>query len=161
MTALAPQPLIPSGAQPRRAPLRCLRERAVQTLAFEAGGLVLASPLYAAVFGVSLDDSFKLLAVLAVVCMIWCPLHNAAFDWLESRLAGRTASDRPHRWRVVHALSHEASGVVVTLPLIMVLGGLSFVEALLADIGLFLFYAGYAYVFHLGYDRLRPVVPVR
>src|SRR4051812_45148242 len=91
------------------APLRCLRERMLQTSAFEAGGLLVAAPLYAAVFGAALEESVVLLGVLAVACLIWCPLHNTAFDWLESRVARRAASERPNRWRAVHALSHEAS----------------------------------------------------
>ena len=41
----------------------------------------------------------------------------------------------------------------------MSLGGLGFAEAISADVGLTLFYAGYAYVFHLGFDSLRPVAP--
>ena len=60
----------------RRAPLRCVRERILQTVAFEAGGLVVASPLYAVVFGASLDELVVLLGALAAACLIWCPLHN-------------------------------------------------------------------------------------
>ena len=36
-------------------------------------------------------------------------------------------------------------------------GGLSLQAALLAELGLTLLYAAYAYAFHLVYDRLRPV----
>jgi uncharacterized membrane protein len=161
MQPVAPYPSIPLCPPGQGAPLRCPRERILQAVAFEAGGLVIAAPIYAAVFGASLDDSVVLLAALAVACLIWCPLHNVAFDWLEARLGGRTASDRPHRWRAVHALSHEASVVVVTLPLLMSLGGLGFIETLSAELGLTLFYAGYAYLFHLAFDSLRPVAPVR
>jgi uncharacterized membrane protein len=161
MKGFAAQPLLPFPSTSHGVPMRCLRERVVQSVAFEAGGLVLAAPLYAAVFGASYGESVTLLAAIAVVCMIWCPFHNFAFDWLEARLAGRTASDRPHHWRVVHALSDEASSVVVSLPLLMSFGGLGFAEALLAEVGLSLFYAGYAYLFYLAFDRLRPVVTVR
>jgi uncharacterized membrane protein len=31
--------------------------------------------------------------------------------------------------------------------------------ALVVDLGLTVVYAGYAYAFHLAYDRLRPVAP--
>jgi uncharacterized membrane protein len=140
-------------------PLRCLRERILQTVTFEAGGLVLATPLYAAVFGAPLDESVALLGALAVACLLWCPLHNTAFDWLEARVKGRSASNRPHVWRVVHALSHEMSVAVVTLPLLMSLGGLDLASAFSAELGLTLFYTGYAYLFHLAFDSLRPVEP--
>ncbi len=47
----------------------------------------------------------------------------------------------------------------MTVPILMTFGGLGFVEALLADIGLSGVYALYAYAFHCFYDRLRPIKP--
>jgi uncharacterized membrane protein len=47
--------------------------------------------------------------------------------------------------------------VIVTWPVIVALTDLSWAAALLADIGLTLAYAAWAYVFHHGYDRWRPV----
>lgn len=139
--------------------LRSPRERVIQTLAYEVGGLCLSVPLIALFGGGTTGEAFKLMLALSVAVMIWSPIHNTVFDWLDFRLSGRLASDRPHRWRLVHAASHEATTVLVTLPILMVLGGLSFWAALLADLGLTLLYAAYAYVFHLVYDRLRPVQP--
>jgi uncharacterized membrane protein len=46
---------------------------------------------------------------------------------------------------------------VVTLPIMLWLGGFSLREALLATAGLTAVYTAYAYAFHLVYDRLRPV----
>lgn len=47
--------------------------------------------------------------------------------------------------------------MIVTWPVIVALTDLSWAAALLADIGLTLAYAAWAYVFHHGYDRWRPV----
>ncbi len=85
--------------------LRSARERACQTLAYEIGGLAIAAPLYSLIFGSGPGEGFALVAALAVAVMIWSPIHNTAFDWVEWRIAHRVASDRPHRWRVVHAIS--------------------------------------------------------
>lgn len=137
--------------------MRSLRERAIQTVCFEIGGLALAAPLYHAAFGESAAGSAGLIAAIALLVAVWSPLHNALFDLAELRLAGRVASDRPHGLRVVHALSHETTSMLVTLPAIMGLGGHGFWEAVAVDLGLSAFYAGYAYVFHIVYDRLRPV----
>jgi uncharacterized membrane protein len=93
--------------------------------------------------------------------LVWSPIHNTLFDWADYRLSGRLASDRPQRWRVVHAISHEATTLVVTLPILMGLGGLTFWTALVVDMGLTFLYTAYAYVFHNLYDRLRPVRPHR
>ncbi len=89
--------------------------------------------------------------------MVWSPIHNTLFDWADGRLSGRLASDRLHRWRVVHAASHEVTSMLVTLPLIVAMTGLGIKEALALDVGLTLFYAAYAYVFHLVFDLVRPM----
>jgi len=148
-------------AKPGQGGLRSARERLIQTLAFEAGGLLLVAPLYALATGSGAGESLGLIAALALVVMAWSALYNTAFDVAERRLTGRVASDRPPRWRLVHAVGHEATALVVTWPVIVALTGLSWGEALLADIALTIVYAAYAYGFHRGYDRLRPVATTR
>ncbi len=137
--------------------LRSPRERAFQTICFEAGGLIVAAPLYALVTGSTGDESLAVVLALSAAVMLWSPLHNTAWDWVEFRRTGRVASDRPQAQRVLHALSHEVTSLVVTLPLLMWMGGHDMRTALLLDLGLTVFYAGYAYVFHIVYDRLRPL----
>ena len=137
--------------------LRSARERLIQTLAYEAGGLLLSVPLVALVGGGTAAEAFALMLTLSIAVMLWSPLHNTLFDWADLRLSGRVASDRPQRWRLVHAASHEATTVVVTLPILMWLGDMGFWAALVTDLGLTLLYTAYAYHFHLLYDRLRPV----
>lgn len=141
--------------------LRSLSERIFQTIAFEAGGVVLAAPVYALIFGASAAESLAFIAVLSVAVMIWSPLHNTVFDVLDWRLNQRLASDRPHGLRLVHAFSHEVTTLIVTLPIVMVWTRLGLWQALLLDLGLSAFYAAYAYLFHLAYDRLRPVQVTR
>jgi uncharacterized membrane protein len=138
--------------------LRSTRERCLQTLLYEAGGLVVVLPLYAVITGHTVADSLLLLVAVSIACMTWAAVHNTMFDSVECRLTARVASDRPQRWRLVHAFSHEVSSIVVTNPVIMLVAGVGFWEALLIDIGLTLAYTVYAYFFHLGFDALRPVV---
>ena len=137
--------------------LRSLRERVIQTLSFEVTGVVLVSPLYAALAGARVADGVALIALLSIVILVWSPLHNYIFDLCELKFANRVASDRPHRVRVFHALSHEVSAVMITCPLMMYVAGHNLLQALSFNLGLTLFYAGYAYVFHIAYDRLGPV----
>jgi uncharacterized membrane protein len=137
--------------------LRSWRERVYQTLAYEFFGLVLIAPLVSAMLGLTGGESVWLLVWVALGCMVWSPIHNTVFDWAEWRLARRMASDRPQGWRMVHAISHEATSVVVTTPLIMLISGLSLLDALALDLGLTVAYTAYAYLFHMGYDWLRPV----
>lgn len=139
--------------------LRSARERAIQTLCYELGGFLLVSPFYSLAVGASIAESATLMVALSAAMFLWTPLHNTAFDWAEIRLARRSASDRPHGWRVVHAFSHEGGSALVTVPIVMYLGGFGFWAALAVDFGLTVAYVGYAYFFHLGFDRLRPVTP--
>ena len=85
-------------------PLRNARERVLQTLLFEATGLLLVTPLVASVTGAQAGESLRLLAALSVAVMLWAAIYNSVFDRVEARLAGRVASARPHRLRMLHAV---------------------------------------------------------
>ncbi len=137
--------------------LRSWRERAVQALVFEAGGLLIATPVYAFISGKSSWSSAGLLAAVAVAAAFGAALHNAVFDGLDLHLTGRPASDRPHLLRLLHAFTHELGSIVVTLPVIVWVGGHGLAEALALDLGLSALYAVYAYGFYWAYDQLRPV----
>lgn len=137
--------------------LRSARERVIQTIFFELGGLVLATPLYVLMTGGGSGEGALLLAMLTLAVMIWSPLHNAVFDWVDLELTGRAASERPQGLRVAHAISHELSAVMVTLPILLGFGGMTLWGALATNLGLTVLYTVYAYGFHLVYDRVRPV----
>lgn len=136
---------------------RSFIDRLVQSLAFEAGGLLLAVPLYQAAFGRNESEGLVLMLAISFAVLLWNPLHNRIFDGIEQRLTGRHAAQRPHALRVLHAVTHELSPIVITLPLIMVLGHHSLAEALTLNVGLTVLYVAYAYVFYLISDRLFPV----
>lgn len=137
--------------------LRSARERMLQTLAFEAGGLLLVAPLFALATGHGSGESFALVAAVSVAVMLWAALYNTVFDVVEHRLTGRVASDRPHGLRTLHALGLEASAALVTTPLIWALTDLGWWQALAVDLALGAAYAAWGYAFHWGWDRLRPV----
>ncbi len=57
--------------------LRTPRERAIQTLCYEAGGFLAATPLYALFAGSGSAQSALLILSLSLAVMIWSPLHNS------------------------------------------------------------------------------------
>jgi len=150
MTATSP------AARPYGA-IRSRRERLIQTLWFEALGIVIVSPLFAHFAGPSLGQSIVVLTALSVTMMCWSALYNTAFDLIEVRCAGRVASDRPHGLRVLHTIGNEVTALILTWPMMVALTPLAWLQALAAEIGLTLAYALYGYLFHLGFDHLRPV----
>ncbi len=137
--------------------IRTTRERIIQTLAYEAGGLAVITPLYGLATGHTTGDAIVLLAAVSITCMAWAAAHNTLFDFIEAHFTGRVASDRPHGMRAIHAFSHETSSILVSTPVIMMIGEYGLWDALLIDIGLTIAYTCYAYFFHMGFDVLRPV----
>jgi uncharacterized membrane protein len=137
--------------------LRSPRERIFQAVLFEAGGFVLTYPLYLLYAGHGAGEGAMVVLSLAAAVMLWSPVHNTIFDVVDLRLTGRVASDRPHGLRIVHAISHELTSIIVTAPLLMWLGGHGLAEAVALDLAFTAAYAVWAYVFNLYYDRWRPV----
>ncbi|MDA5094827.1 PACE efflux transporter [Aliiroseovarius sp. KMU-50] len=137
--------------------LRSRKERIVQTISFELGGLMIAAPLYASIFNTSSGHSLSLLLCISAVVLAWAPLHNTFFDKFDLYVFHRLASDRPHRWRVLHAISLELSSITLTFPVVMLISGHGAWGALAVNVGLTLFYTAYGYLFHLMFDKVRPV----
>lgn len=140
-------------------PLRSLLDRARQVALFELGGLILITPPFVWASGVPVVDSLLLMAVMAGMAAAWNAAYNTSFDWIEGRLTGRTADHRPWPLRIAHAIGFEGGLLLMTLPVIVVMTGMDWLTALLADVGLALAYMVYAFIFNLGYDRLFPIVP--
>lgn len=137
--------------------LRSLLDRVRQVILFEIGGLVLITPPFAWVSGVPASESVGLLAIIALLAALWNAVYNTTFDWMEGRLTGRTADLRPYPWRVVHAAGFEGGLVLMSLPIVMWWTGMSWLEALIADVALALAYVAYAFVFNIVYDRMFPI----
>ena len=137
--------------------LRSPLDRVRQVLLFEIGGLLLITPPFIWASGVSAMDSLGLLAVIALIAALWNAGYNTSFDWVEGRMTGRTADRRPYLMRMAHAVGFEGGLILISLPIIMAWTGMSWIEALLADIALALAYVVYAFFFNLGYDRVFPI----
>jgi uncharacterized membrane protein len=136
---------------------RNTRERLVQGAGYELGGFLVAAPACAALTGNAVGSSMLLVIVLTLATVLWAPLFNTAFDRAEWKLTGRVASDRCIRMRLVHAFALEASDTVISVPILMALGGLDLTQALIADLGLLGVYMAYTYAYHTFFDWARPV----
>ena len=140
--------------------LRSLPDRIRQIALFELGGLLLITPPFMWLSGVTLRDSIGMLASIAVIAALWNGTYNTCFDWIEGRLTGRTADRRPFLLRCLHALGFELGLLAMSLPVVMAWTGMGWLEALLTDLGLAVAYTLYALLFNLGYDRAFPIDPV-
>lgn len=92
-----------------------------------------------------------LLAVsTSVIAWLWNMAFNAVFEAWEARQTDRT---RTARRRLAHALGFEGGLVAMTVPLIAWWLQMSWWEALLADLGLLVFFLGYTLVFNWVFDH--------
>lgn len=139
--------------------LRTFKERVIQTGSFEMIGIAFVSPVYAYLTGASMVHGFAMIAMLSIVIMIWCPIFNTIFDLIERDKTARLACKRPQSVRILHATLHEVTAVMITCPLLMMVGGHSLGSALALNVGLTLTYTVYTYLFHIIYDRVRPIKP--
>lgn len=137
--------------------LRTPLDRCRQVALFEIGGLLLITPPFVWLSGVPAKTSFGLLALIALIAACWNAIYNTSFDWVEGRLTGRTADQRPPLLRVGHAFGFEFGLLVIALPIVMAWTGMDWLEALIADIALAVAYVAYAFVFNLAYDRCFPI----
>lgn len=137
--------------------VRTMSELQVQSVAYQIGSLIVVTPVCALLTGETACGTWFLVIALMIATMLWAQLHNAVFDRIEWALCRRLASDRPAGLRLVHAISCEFSDTIVTLPVILILTGLPWQQALLADVTLTLVGVAYSFVFHRVYDRVRPV----
>ncbi|WP_170562134.1 chlorhexidine efflux transporter [Ruegeria atlantica] len=103
--------------------LRTFKERIIQTGSFELIGIAFVSPVYAYLTGASMVHGFAMITMLSIVIMIWCPIFNTIFDLIERDKTARLACKRPQSVRVFHATLHEVTAVMITCPLLMMVGG--------------------------------------
>lgn len=71
--------------------LRSFHERSIQTFAFEAGGILLASPLCVLLFGLSGQDGMAAVVAMSVAALACTLLHSTGFDMAVLRLTARRA----------------------------------------------------------------------
>ncbi|WP_192036059.1 PACE efflux transporter [Halomonas sp. YLGW01] len=128
--------------------MRSVRERLAQSALFEAGGLLLVTPLANLISGHGMGKLGALGVALATVAMGWNLVWNRLFDhWVPSRR-------RSFLERLAQALGFEAGLVVLTLPGVAWWLEIGLLEALWLDIGFVLFFLAYGLIFNTLFDRV-------
>lgn len=141
-----------------RIPLRTWRDRLRQVALFEVIGLLLVTPIFSYFSGRALMDSAALMVLLSLLAAIWNAVYGVSIDWVQARWFGVRADQRSVSARALHAVCFEGGLLLLTLPVIALWTGMRWWDALLADLGLTLAYAVYAFVFNLAYDRHFPIM---
>lgn len=127
------------------------RERVLHAVGFEVMALLICAPVAAWVLDRPIFQVGVLSLLLSSVAMLWNVIYNSVFDWLwpVSRVV-RTL------WvRIAHALGFEGGFIIIGLPLAAWMLNITLWQALVVEIGFFLFFLPYTVAYNWLYDLLR------
>ncbi|AYH46968.1 Na(+)-translocating NADH-quinone reductase subunit E [Dickeya fangzhongdai] len=130
---------------------KTLRERMAHAVGFEVMALLICAPIGAWVLGRSILQVGALSIMLSSVAMVWNVAYNSLFDrlWPVSRI-------RRGLWvRMGHALGFEGGFILIGLPLAAWMLDITLWQALMVEIGFFLFFLPYTMAYNWLYDLLR------
>lgn len=130
---------------------RSLYERILQVLLFEGLAISIFSSVLSWIVDKPLGDATVLTVAISVIAMVWGFAFNSFFGILISY----TSNDVQKWKRVIHALGFETGLVLIAIPLSAWWLQMTFVEALLMDLGLLLVFLPYTFCFYWAYDLLR------
>lgn len=130
---------------------RSFLERIGHAVGFEVIALVICAPIAAWLLDRPLGHVGLLAILLSTTAMGWNVIYNLGFDrfWPVARVP------RTLGVRALHALGFEGGLVLIGVPLAAWLLNISLLEAFMLDIGFFLFFLPYAFVYNWAYDGLR------
>ena len=134
-----------------RSAMKPLTRRVVQALLYEAIAVAIVAPVLSWVFDTPPLSALALTLATSAVALAWNFVYNSLFERWESRQAvrGRSAVRR-----LAHSLGFEIGLVVLLVPLIAWWLDVTLLQALVADIGLMVFFFVYTMVFTWGFDRV-------
>lgn len=136
--------------------MRTQSDRLRHTLMFEIIGLITCTPLAAWLLERDMAAIGTMSVTITLTAMACNYVFNLVFDHALVML-NRPVAVRPPWMRALHAFLFEASLLVITVPMVAWWLDMTFLEALIADIGFAVFFLVYAYVFNLTYDRVFPM----
>ena len=92
--------------------------------------------------------------VASLIATGWNFVFNLSFD--RAMLRWRGSIIKTHRIRILHALLFEAGLLVILLPFVAWVLGLTLWQAFLFDLVIAIFYVVYGYAYNWAYDHIFP-----
>ncbi|CAI3949189.1 Uncharacterized membrane protein [Commensalibacter communis] len=135
--------------------MRSFWDRIRHAIMFEILGLVLFIPCSVWVFHHSVTDMGVIGIFSSLAATIWNFVYNLGFDKTLLFFLGYVKKSL--LIRVLHTILFEIGLTLVTLPMIAWYLNISFLDALIMDIGIVVFYLVYAFFFNIAYDFIFPI----
>ena len=127
------------------------RRRVLQALLYEIFAIAFVAPVLWWLFGRSPLSTLALTMCLSAIALAWNFGFNALFEAWESR---QVSGERTWQRRAVHGIVFEIGLGLFIIPVMAWWLKIGVWEALLADIGIMLFFLGYTVVFTWCFDRV-------
>lgn len=123
----------------------------VYAVAFETGGILMGAAVLRLLSGAPAEATLGLAVSGALIALVWSYIFNALFEMWEARQSVR---GRSFRRRTAHALLFEGGLTLIILPATAWFLSVGLARAFVYELGLVLFYLGYAWVFTWAFDRI-------
>lgn len=127
------------------------KERIFHSLLFEIIALILLIPLGSLISNIDMKSMTGLAIGLSLTAMCWNYVYNLIFD----KYFGENRIDRSLVMRIGHAIGFEFGLLIVTLPAIMWMLNIGFINALILDMGMLIFFIVFAMMFNWCYDLAK------
>ena len=127
------------------------KERIFHSLLFEVIALILLIPLGSLISNIDMKSMTGLAIGLSLTAMFWNYVYNLIFD----KYFGGNRIDRSLVMRIGHAIGFEFGLLIVTLPAIMWVLNIGFINALILDMGMLIFFIVFAMMFNWCYDLAK------
>lgn len=123
--------------------------RLIYVIIFEILAIALSTFLLMVLSGGSSSDSLPVAITVSVIAVIWNYVFNTLFETWERRLGGLV---RTLKVRLMHAGGFELGLLFFTVPIYMLWYRVGFVEAVMMEIALLIFFLIYTFVFTWLFD---------
>jgi len=128
-----------------------LKRRVVYVGLYEFIAIVLSALLLKLISSAGTGDSLGIAVVASAIAILWNLMFNYGFERWEKY---RQRKGRSIGVRILHALGFEGGLVIFLVPVIALWLDISFMEALILDLGLLAFFLIYTFVFNWGFDSV-------
>ena len=139
--------------------MRTTLDRIRHAILFELVGLVLMIGGGSILTGFDAHSLGVIGVVSSLVATAWNYVYNLGFDRAMLRLRGSVI--KTHPLRALHALLFEGGLLVLLLPFVAWMLGVSLWQAFLFDLAIAIFYIVYGYAYNWAYDRVFPMPEAR
>ncbi len=125
--------------------------RVLQAILYEIFAIAFVGPVLSFAFDKPPASTVALAFVLSSIALAWNYLFNAIFERWETRQLKR---GRSFARRLAHGIGFEGGLAVILVPVMALWLKISALEALLANIGLLVFFFLYAIAFTWAFDKV-------